>query len=162
MDPYASYFAYPDVYTYVCITIKTDNHLLNTNMDIRPLCGRLGLKICEAERQKRMWQMGFAGSTHRSPLTSSITRIIRTVLVEPVVKELCRQTGKDIRCQSYGPEGYFRLLSGGKPFAVIYLPNPGNGRVFVRFPGEGGRPCTPMKELRNTDILVSFLLEIPG
>lgn len=79
-----------------------------------------------------------------------------------MVKELCQQTGKYIRCQSYGPEGYFRLLSGGKPFAAICLPTPDNGRVFVWFLGAGGRPCTLMKELRNTDILVSFLLEIPG
>lgn len=131
-------------------------------MDIRPLCGRLGLKVCEAERQKRMWQTGLARAMRKPLFTGSITQIIRTVLVEPVVKELCRQTGKDVRCQSYGPEGYFRLLSGGKPFALISLPNPGNGRVLVRFLNAGGRPCTPMKELRNTDILVSFLLEMPG
>ena len=162
MNSRNSYFAYPTVYTYVCPTIKTVNRLLNANMDIRPLCGRLSLKICEMERQKRMWQTGLAGTMHQPPLTDNTTRIIRTVLIEPLTKELCRQTGKDIHCQSYGPEGYFRLLSDGKPFAAICLPNLGNGRAFVRFLGIGGRPCTPMKELRNTDILVSFLLKMPG
>jgi hypothetical protein len=131
-------------------------------MDIGPLCGRLGLKACEAVRQKRMWQMGLAGVMHKPPLTDSVTQIIRTVLVGPVVKDLCRQTGKDVRYRSYGPEGSFLLLSAGKPFALIRLPNPGSGRVFVRFLGAGGRPCTPVKELRNTDVLVSFLLEMPG
>lgn len=109
-----------------------------------------------------MWQTGLAGTMHQPPLTDNTIRIIRTVLIEPLTKELCRQTGKDIHCQSYGPEGYFRLLSDGKPFAAICLPNLGNGRAFVRFLGIGGRPCTPMKELRNTDILVSFLLKMPG
>lgn len=131
-------------------------------MDIRPLCGRLSLKVCEAERQKRMWQTGLARAMRKPPFTGSIPQIIRTVLVAPLTRELYRQTGKDIRYQPYGPEGSFRLLSDGKPFALITLPNPGNGRVFVRFLDAGGRPCTPMKELRNTDTLVSFLLEIPG
>lgn len=65
-------------------------------MDIRPLCGRLGLEVCEAERQKRMWQMGLAKAMRKPPLAGSIPQIIRTVLIEPVVKELCRKTGK--RC----------------------------------------------------------------
>lgn len=77
-------------------------------MDIGPLCGRLGLKACEAVRQKRMWQMGLAGVMHKPPLTDSVTQIIRTVLVGPVVKDLCRKTGKDVRYRSYGPR---RLLS---------------------------------------------------
>ena len=83
-------------------------------------------------------------------------------LIDPVVKELCRQTGKNIRYQPYGLEGYFRLLLDGKPFAVISLPNPGTGRVFVKFLNACGRQCAPMKELHNTDVLVSFLRETAG
>lgn len=131
-------------------------------MDIRPLCGRLGLKVCEAERQKRIWQTGLAQSMYKPPLTNSIPQIIQTALIEPVTKELCRQTGKDIRYQPYGLEGYFRLLLDGKPFAAISLPNPGTGRVFVKFLNACGRQCSPMKELHNTDVLVSFLREITG
>ncbi len=131
-------------------------------MDIRPLCGRLGLEVCEAECQKRMWQTGLAQVMRKPPLAGSIPQIIRTVLIEPVVKELCRKTGKDVRYQHYGLEGYFRLLLRGKPFAVISLPNPGNGRVFVKFLDACGRQCSPMKELHNTDVLVSFLRETAG
>ena len=61
-----------------------------------------------------MWQTGLAGTMYQPPLTGNTIRIIRTVLIEPLTKELCRQTGKDIRCQSYGPKGYFRLLSDGE------------------------------------------------
>lgn len=129
-------------------------------MDIRPLCGRLGLKVCEAEREKRMWQTGFALVMRKPPPTDSISQIIQTVLIEPVTKELRLKTGKDISYQPYIPEGYFRLTLGGKPFAVICLPNPGNGRVFVRFLNASGRSCARMKEFHNTDTLVSFLLEI--
>lgn len=60
----------------------TDNELRiiikDYNMDIRPLCGRLGLKVCEAERQKRMWQTRLAQAMRKPPLTSSIPQIIRT------------------------------------------------------------------------------------
>lgn len=130
-------------------------------MDIRTLCGRLSFKVCEFERQRRMWQTGLAGAMHKPPLTGSLSQIIRTELIAPMTKELCRQTGKDIRYQHYAPEGYFRLLLDGKPFAVICLPNPDNGRAFVKFLNANGRQCTQIKELRNTDILVSFLQEIP-
>lgn len=131
-------------------------------MDIRPLCGRLRLEVCEAERQKRMWQTGLAGAMRKPPLTNSIPKIIRTVLIEPVTKELCRKTGKDVRYRHYGPEGHFHLLLKGKPFALISLPIPGNGRVFVRFQDACGRQCSPMRELHNTDVLVSFLRETAG
>jgi len=109
-----------------------------------------------------MWQTGLARTMRKPPLAGSIPQIIRTVLIEPVVKELCRKTGKDVRYQPYGLEGYFRLLLRGKPFAVISLPNPGNGRVFVKFLDACGRQCSPMKELYNTDVLVSFLRETAG
>lgn len=131
-------------------------------MDIRPLCGRLGLKVCEAERQKRMWQTRLAQAMRKPPLTSSHPPNYPDGLIDPVVKELCRQTGKNIRYQPYGLEGYFRLLLDGKPFAVISLPNPGTGRVFVKFLNACGRQCAPMKELHNTDVLVSFLRETAG
>lgn len=131
-------------------------------MDIRPLCGRLGLEVCEAERQKRMWQTGLVQAVRLSPPTNNIRKIIETRLLEPVVRELRRKTGQDIRYQHYGLEGYFRLLLRGKPFAVISLPNPGNGRVFVKFLNACGRQCSPMKELHNTDVLVSFLRETAG
>lgn len=61
-------------------------------MDIRPLCGRLGLKVCEAEREKRMWQTGFALVMRKPPPTDSISQIIQTVLIEPVTKELRLKT----------------------------------------------------------------------
>lgn len=106
--------------------------------------------------------MGLAQAMRKPPLAGSIPQIIRIVLIEPVVKELCRKTGKDVRYQHYDLEGYFRLLLREKPFAVIFLPNPGNGRVFVKFLNACGRQCSPMKELHNTDVLVSFLRETAG
>ena len=131
-------------------------------MNILPQCGKLSLDICDFERRRRMWQTGLVQAMRLSPPTNNIRKIIETKLLEPVVKELCRKTGQDIRYQHYGLEGYFRLLLRGKPFAVISLPNPGNGRVFVKFLDACGKQCSPMKELHNTDVLVSFLRETAG
>lgn len=126
-------------------------------MNIQSLCGKLRFKICEAERQKRMWQMGLAGAMCRPPLPCNISQIIQTILIEPIIRELRLRTGKEIGYQHFSFEGYFRLLSDGKPFVVICLPNPGNGRVFVRFLNANGRPCTLLKELRDTHDIISFL-----
>ena len=101
--------------------------------------------------------MGLAGAMCRPPLPCNISQIIQTILIEPIIRELRLRTGKEIGYQHFSFEGYFRLLSDGKPFVVICLPNPGNGRVFVRFLNANGRPCTLLKELRDTHDIISFL-----
>lgn len=129
-------------------------------MNIQPLCGRLGLAVCDYERRKRMWQMGLAQAMHQPPLTESIPEIIETKLLEPLSRELRRQTGRDIRYRRISLNA-FQLLDGGKPFARLSLPNPGTGRVFIRYLDPCGRQCTPTKELRNTDEITGHLLSHP-
>lgn len=126
-------------------------------MDIQPLCGRIRFKVSDLEREVRMMRMGLLQAMHRPCPSGSVTRIIEKELMEPVIAELRRKTGLDIRSQAYVPEGHFRLLNGGRPFAAVWLPNPGTGRAFIRFLDANGRPCTPAKPFLRTDTAVEFL-----
>lgn len=128
-------------------------------MNILPLCGKLSLDICDFERRKRMWQTGLAQAMRLSPPSNDIRKIIETRLLEPVIRELGRKTGQDIRYRALSRDTSFHLLCKGREFAIICLPNPSTGRVFIQYLNENARRASPLRELRNTDEISSFLRE---
>lgn len=128
-------------------------------MNILPLCGKLSLDICHFERRRRMWQTGLAQAMRLSPPSNDILKIIETRLLEPVVKELGRKTGQDIRYRVLSRDTCFHLLCKEREFAIISLPNPSTGRVFIQYLNENARRASPLRELRNTDEISSFLQE---
>ena len=101
-------------------------------MNIQPLCAGLMFKVCDLERRQRMQRMGFPTAPGFRPVREDISGIIETQLLVPLVAELRRITGKPISYSRWGTDGYFRLLTGGRPFVLIFLPNPSTGRVFFR------------------------------
>ena len=44
-----------------------------------------------------------------------------------------------------------------RPFAVIFLPNPGTGRVFIKYLNSNGVQCTALKELWDTEEIAGFI-----
>ena len=126
-------------------------------MNIQPLCSRIRLEICGFEHRKRMWQTGLAQAMHKPPVTDSISRIIEMRLLEPITRELCRKTERNIYYRRLVLDTRFHLLCQGKPFALISLPNPSTGRVFIQYLNESARRVSSLRELRNTDEISSFL-----
>ena len=122
-------------------------------MNIQPLCSGFMFKVCDLERRQRMQRMGFPTAPGFRPVKEDISGIIEMQLLVPLVAELRRITGKSISYSRWGTDGYFRLLTGGRPFVLIYLPNPSTGRVFFRRLSPNGRPCSMSKPLYNTDQL---------
>ncbi|MCF2698000.1 hypothetical protein I6E67_20785, partial [Phocaeicola vulgatus] len=41
--------------------------------------------------------------------------------------------------------------------AVIFLPNPGTGRVFIKYLNSNGVQCTALKELWDTEEIAGFI-----
>lgn len=128
-------------------------------MNIQPLCSRIRLETCDFERRKRMWQTGLAQAMYKPPVTNSIPRIIEMRLLEPITREFCRKAGQNIHYRRLVPDTRFHLLCQSKPFALISLPNPSTGRVFIQYLNESARRASPLRELRNTDEISSFLQE---
>ena len=128
-------------------------------MNIQPLCSRIRLETCDFERRKRMWQTGLAQAMYKPPVTNSIPRIIEMRLLEPITREFCRKTGQNIHYRRLVPDTRFHLLCQSTPFALISLPNPSTGRVFIQYLNESARRASPLRELRNTDEISSFLQE---
>ena len=95
-------------------------------MKIHSLRGRLHMQICDFEHRERMWKTGPAQAMGLPPKKGSVHRIIETVLLVPITDDLYRETGKVIRYRQT-LTGSFTLLYRNRPFAVIFLPNPGTG-----------------------------------
>ena len=125
-------------------------------MKIHSLCGRLRMQICDFERRERMWKTGLAQAMRLSPLKGSVQEIIETLLLVPITNTLCRETGKVIRYRQT-LTGSFTLLYRNRPVAVIFLPNPGTGRVFIKYLNSNGVQCTALKELWDTDEIAGFI-----
>lgn len=128
-------------------------------MDIRPLCGRLGFEVCDFERRRRMWRTGFLLPGDFRPVHGSMSQIIEEQLVIPITAEIERSTLKRISYRKWYREGNFRLTTGGKPFALVEMPNPGTGRVFFRKLFPNGSPCSMSTPLYDTDQLCILLTE---
>ncbi|MDB1018577.1 hypothetical protein PL683_01910 [Phocaeicola vulgatus] len=125
-------------------------------MKIHSLCGRLRMRVCDFERRERMWKTGLAQAMRLSPPKGSVPEIIETVLLVPITNDLCRKTGKAIRYRQT-LAGSFTLLYGNRPFAVIFLPNPRTGRIFIKYLNSNGVQCTALKELWDTDEIAEFI-----
>ena len=86
------------------------------------------MRICDFESRERMWKTGLAQAMRLSPPKGSVPEIIETLLLVPITNDLCRETSKAIRYRQT-LTGSFALLYRDRPFAVIFLPNPGTGSV---------------------------------
>ena len=78
------------------------------------------------------------------------------LLLVPITNDLCRETSKAIRYRQT-LTGSFALLYRDRPFAVIFLPNPGTGRVFIKYLNSNSVQCSALKELRDTDEIAGFI-----
>lgn len=125
-------------------------------MKIHSLCGRLRMRICDFESRERMWKTGLAQAMRLSPPKGSVPEIIETLLLVPITNDLCRETSKAIRYRQT-LTGSFALLYRDRPFAVIFLLNPGTGRVFIKYLNSNSVQCSALKELRDTDEIAGFI-----
>ena len=141
------------------IDYKLFENKLLISYEYPTLMYRIRLETCDFERRKRMWQTGLAQAMYKPPVTNSIPRIIEMRLLEPITREFCRKTGQNIHYRRLVPDTRFHLLCQSKPFALISLPNPSTGRVFIQYLNESARRASPLRELRNTDEISSFLQE---
>ena len=91
-----------------------------------------------------------------SPPKGSVPEIIETLLLVPITNDLCRETSKALRYRQT-LTGSFALLYRDRPFAVIFLPNPGTGRVFIKYLNSNSVQCSALKELRDTDEIAGFI-----
>lgn len=91
------------------------------------------------------------------PPRQTLSQLICETVVQPIVKEVCLVSGRKITFQYGTSTGYFYLLVKYRKFAVLYIPNPASGQIYIKFLNENGAQCMPAKLLYDTDQITEYL-----
>ncbi len=128
-------------------------------MKIQMLSNKLSQLISNVHRQKRKVQLGILPSNHYDQRLNQIPEIIRINMVEPIVQDLLQNTKESITYQLGTSIGFYYLLANNKKFAIMYIPNPVTGIVFIKFLNQKGMRCTASIRLNDTCQIIDFLKE---
>ena len=128
-------------------------------MDIKQLGQLLSQRIVQNQRMIREQRLGIRPLSHNPVISKNISSQIRTIVIDPIVKELCTTTGQNITVQHGTSTGFYYFLVEYRKFAVIYLPNPSTGRVFMKRLNSNGQQCASSEEVNNTKQIADYLKE---
>ena len=107
------------------------------------------------EQDKNKQRRGF--SPYQPHTTAKLSRIMTRQVVEPIIKDVSDATKRHISYQYGTVMGFYYLLVDGRKFAVLYIPNPGNGAIFIKSLGANGKQCAPSSTLKDTSLIVDCL-----
>lgn len=124
-------------------------------MKIHSLRGRLHMQICDFEHRERMWKTGPAQAMGLSPKRQrSQDHRNRSPCPDNRRPLQGNRQGHPLQTNTYGQ---FHIIIQEQAFAVIFLPNPGTGRVFIKYLNSNGVQCTALKELWDTEEIAGFI-----
>lgn len=128
-------------------------------MKIQTLSNKLSQLISDAQRQKRKVRLSILSPNQYHPLPNLVPELIRKNIVEPIVKDLLQNIKENITYQLGISIGFYYLLVNNKKFAIMYVPNPASGTVFIKFLNQKGRQCTASTRLQDTCQIIDYLKE---
>ena len=128
-------------------------------MKIQTLSNKLRQLIFDAQCQKRKVRLGILPPNQYHPQHNQIPELIRINMVEPIVRDLQQNTKENIAYQLGISIGFYYLLVNNKKFAIMYVPNPAFGNIFIKFLNQKGRQCTASTRLHDTCQIIDYLKE---
>lgn len=126
-------------------------------MDIKQLGHLLSLEIIQNQRIIREQQLGIRPFNPNQITDNDISNQIRTIIIVPIVKELCATTEQNITAQPGTSTGFYYLLANNRKFAILYLPNPDTGKVFMKRLNRNGKQCALSEQVNNTSQIADYL-----
>lgn len=126
-------------------------------MKIQTLSNKLSQLISNANRQKREIRLGILPPTHYNQQPNQISELIRITILEPIMKDLRDNTDNTISYQFGTAIGFYYLLVNNKKFAIMYVPNPASGMVFIKYLNKDGHQCTDSRRLNDTYQIIDYL-----
>ena len=129
-------------------------------MKIQKLSNKLSHLISAHHHSKRKIQMGIIPpSVSCTQQQNKIPELIRINIVEPIVQDLRQNTNEDISYQLGTAIGFYYLLVNTKKFAIMHIPNPASGAVFIKYLNPKGMQCTASVRLNDTCQIIDYLKE---
>lgn len=126
-------------------------------MNTQHLARSLREHVTKMEYDKRMVRRGIPYIHLPTVPRRSLSLVICEMIVLPIVNELCRDTGQIITFQYGTSTGFFYLMLKSRKFAILYIPNPASGQIYIKFLNEKGAQCMPSRLLNDTDQITDYL-----
>lgn len=129
-------------------------------MKIQELSNKLSRLITAHHQSKQKIQMGIIPpSISCTQQQNKLPELIRTNMVEPIVKDLFQSTNENISYQLGTSVGFYYLLVNSKKFAIMYIPNPASGAVFIKYLNQKEMQCAASVRLIDTCQIIDYLKE---
>lgn len=125
-------------------------------MNTQHLVRSLRELVAKIEHDKHMVWRGIPSARLPIMMRCNLSLVISEVVIVPIVNELCR-TGRNITFQFGTSIGFFYMLVDYRKFAVLYIPNPASGQIYIKFLNEKGAQCMPSRLLNDTDQITDYL-----
>lgn len=124
-------------------------------MDTQPLSNTLRQLVIKIEQDKNKQRRGLF--PYQPHTTTKLSQIMTRQVVEPIIKDVSNTTKRYISYQYGTSMGFYFLLVDGRKFAVLYIPNPGSGAIFIKPLNCHGKQCAPSSSLKDTSSIVDCL-----
>ena len=128
-------------------------------MDIKQISRSLSQIIALNQRKKRAQQLGINPFAHTHTSANDVSRQIQIIVIDPIIKEIYRMVEQNITYQLGTSIGFYYLLANNRKFAVLYIPNPATGRIFMKRLNSNGMQCAPSEEVHNICQITDYLKE---
>lgn len=129
-------------------------------MKLQRLSTKLGQLVSDAYREKRKAQMGIIiPHAPYNRQSNKIPELILKTVLEPIVNDLCQNCNYTITYQFGTSISFYYLLVDSKKFAVMYVPNPATGMIFIKYLNHLGKQCTAPMRLTDTCQILDYIKE---
>ena len=122
-------------------------------MNLQYLSNELRRHILQLENNKRKYRLGVT----LIPPRDNLPKILRTKVVEPIIRDLCNTTKQNISYRQGTSIGYYYLLINNRRFAIMYIPNPATGKIFIKCLSVHGKQCSTATLLNNISQIINYL-----
>lgn len=112
--------------------------------------------VAKMEYDRRMVRRSISSVWLPAIMRRNLSQVTSEVVVVPIVNELCR-AGRSITFQFGISTGFFYMMVDYRRFAVLYIPKPALGRIYIKFLNEKGAQCMPSGLLNDTDQITDYL-----
>lgn len=126
-------------------------------MNTQQLIRSLRNKVTKREQDKRKHRRGVLPVVYPARLRENLSHLISRTVVEPIVKAVNEGRERNVSFQFGTSTGFYYLLVRQRRFAVLYVPNPASGQIFIKFLNVHGAQCTDTKVLNDTNQIVDYL-----
>lgn len=114
--------------------------------------------VTKIEHDKRKAQRGVLPLFPRQVVGRSLPQVICETVVVPIINELCRSSEQNFTFQYGTTTGFFYLMLKSRKFAILYIPNPASGQIYIKFLNEKGAQCMPSRLLNDTNQITDYLI----